>query len=81
MSRETLFLVQAWAAGKGRGMKADQPLQFKNAEAAVRSAQRLEPIRLGVVAYKTEVDEEVGHYGDPEILFSAGRLPPPFGDG
>lgn len=80
MARETLYLVQGWAAGKGKGLKPDQPQQFKTADAAVRAAERLAPLRIGVVAYTTEVDEEVGYYGDPVIQFRAGRLPPPFGE-
>ena len=46
---------------------------------ALRKAQRLSGIRLGVVAYSVSADTEMGDYDEnPTILFKSGQLPPPF---
>jgi hypothetical protein len=81
MSRETVHLVQAYVAGRGAGLKAEQTVGCKSAEEARRKAERLSPNRLGVVAYSVSADTEMGDYDEtPVILFKAGRLPPPFDD-
>ena len=79
MATETVHIVQAWTAGKGRGLKADQPVGCANAEEARRKAERLAPNRLGVVAYSVTADVELGDYDEnPTVLFKAGQLPPPW---
>ena len=79
MSRETVYIVQAYVAGRGKALKAEQQLGCKSAEEARRKAERLAPLRLGVVAFAASADIEMGDYDDnPTILFKAGRLPPPF---
>jgi hypothetical protein len=81
MSRETVHLVQAYVAGRGAALKAEQTVGCKSAEEARRKAERLSPNRLGVVAYSVSADTEMGDYDEtPVILFKAGRLPPPFDD-
>lgn len=81
MARETLHLVQAYASGRGKALKAEQAQQFKTPEAARRAAERLAPVRLGVVAYSITVDADLGEYDDtPTVLFKAGQLPPPFNE-
>ena len=46
---------------------------------ALRKAQRLAPLRLGVIAYSISADVEMGDYDDnPVVLFKAGQLPPPW---
>jgi hypothetical protein len=79
MPRETVHLVQAYVAGKGRGPRAEAPIGCKDAEEARRKAERLMPNRVGVIAYSISADTELGDYDDnPVVLFRAGTLPPPW---
>jgi hypothetical protein len=79
MARETVHLVQAFVAGRGSALKPEPAVACKTAEDARRKAERLSPNRLGVVAFTTSGDAELGDYDDaPTILFKSGRLPPPF---
>jgi hypothetical protein len=79
MAKETIHVVQAYVAGRGKALKSEPPMACKSADEALRRATRLSTLRLGVVAFSTTVDAEMGDYDDqPTILFRAGRLPPPF---
>lgn len=79
MAVETVHIVQTYVQGKGRALKAEQPMGCKTAEEARRKAERLAPLRLGVVAYSASADTEMGDYDEnPTILFKAGQLPPPW---
>jgi hypothetical protein len=79
MARETNYLVQAFRAGKGRGLAADTPIRCKSPEAARRKAEYLAPGKIGVVAFSISGDAELAEYDEePTILFRTGRLPPPF---
>ncbi len=81
MTRETVHIVQAYVAGRGKGLKAEQQVGCKTAEDARRKAERLAPLRLGVVAFSASADTEMGDYDEnPVILFKAGQLPHPFTD-
>lgn len=80
MATETVFIVQSYVSGRGKGLKAEQQVGCKDAQEARRKAERLAPLRLGVVAYEVSADTEMGDYGDPTILFKAGELPPPWSD-
>ncbi len=81
MARETAFLVQSFCADRGKNLKAERAVPCKSAEAARRMAERLSTTKLGVVAYSTSGDAELGDYDDqPVILFKAGRLPATFED-
>ncbi len=81
MARLTTYLVQAFIAGKGTSLKADKPLACKSAEEAQRKAERMAPVKLGVVAYAMTGDADLGDYDDtPVYLFKAGRLPEQFED-
>jgi len=81
MARETAFIVQSFGAGRGQALKADRPVPCKSAEAARRMAERLAETKLGVVAFSTSGDAELGEYDDqPTILFKAGRMPASFDD-
>ena len=81
MARETVFMVQAYIAGRGNGLKADHPIPCKSADAARRMAERLAQTKLGVIALSTSGDQELGDYDDePTLLFKAGRLPAQFED-
>ena len=78
MAHETHFLVQSFKAGKGGRLIAEPPLVFKTSERARNSATSLAATKLGVVAYATSGDAELGDYDEPDILFKAGKLPAPF---
>jgi hypothetical protein len=81
MSRETAYIVQAYNAGKGSRLKADPPIPCKSAQIAQRTAERLALTKLGVVAFSSSGDQELGEYDDePVVIFKAGRLPEQFGD-
>lgn len=79
MARVTNYVVQAFVAGRGSALKADKPVSCKTADAALRMAERIAPTKLGVVAFSTTGDAELGDYDDePVYLFKAGRLPATF---
>jgi hypothetical protein len=79
MARVTTYLVQAFVAGRGAALKADKPILCKSADEARRKAERMAPTKLGVVAYSTSGDAELGDYDDePVCFFKAGRLPAQF---
>ncbi len=81
MPRETVHLVQAYTAGRGQSLKADQVVGCKDAAEAARKAERLAPSRVGIIAYSVSADVEMGDYDEtPVVLFKAGRLPPPWDD-
>lgn len=81
MAKETVYIVQAYRAGRGKSLKPEQQMGCKNAEEARRKAERLGPLREGVVAFAATADVEMGDYDEnPVILFKAGRLPHPFAD-
>ena len=82
MPRETVYIVQAYVAGRGKALKAEQQVGCKTAEEARRKAERLGPLRLGVVAFSATADTELGDYDEnPVILFKSGQLPHPFSEG
>ncbi|MET4682610.1 hypothetical protein [Brevundimonas faecalis] len=79
MAVETVHIVQTYVQGRGKSLKAEQPAGCKTAEEARRKAERLAPLRLGVIAYSVSADTEMGDYDEsPTILFKAGELPPPW---
>lgn len=79
MAHETLYLVQAFQAGKNARLIAEAPIRCKSSDGARRAAERLAPDRAGVVAFATSGDAESGDYDEnPQIIFKAGRLPAPF---
>ena len=79
MARQTVHIVQSYVAGKGGRLKADIPVPCKSAEAALRTAERLAQTKVGVVAFSSSGDQELGEYDDdPVIIFKAGQLPPQF---
>jgi hypothetical protein len=79
MGRETVFLVQAFKAGRGTRLLADPPIRCRSSEAACMRAEGLALRKAGVVAFSTSGDPESGDFDEePTIIFRAGRLPPPF---
>lgn len=81
MARETVHIVQSYVAGKGNRLKAEPPVACKSADAAQRMAERMALVKIGVMAFSSSADAELGEYDDePVIIFKAGRLPPQFDD-
>jgi hypothetical protein len=79
MATETVYIVQAYVQGRGKGLKAEPQVGCKTPEEARRKAERLAPLRLGVVAFSVSADTEMGDYDEnPTILFKAGQLPEMF---
>jgi hypothetical protein len=79
MARETSYFVQAFNAGRGESLKADAPIACKTQAGALRTAERLALSQLGVVAFSSTGDPEMGDYDDePTVLFRQGRIPSAF---
>ncbi|MDR3468027.1 MAG: hypothetical protein P4M07_19005 [Xanthobacteraceae bacterium] len=79
MARETIYLVQAFNAGKGGQLKADTPIPCRSVEGARRTAERLALSKAGVVAFSSTGDAEMGDYDDePTVFFRTGQLPAAF---
>ena len=73
MVRETSYFVQAFNAGKGGNLKADAPIACKSATGALRTAERLALSKLGVVAFLSTGDSEMGNYDDePAVILRYG---------
>ena len=81
MAKETVYIVQSYVRGRGRSLRAEQQVGCKSPEDAYRKAERLAPLRVGVVAFCSTADTELGDYDEnPVILFRSGELPHPFAD-
>ena len=79
MTRETSYFVQSFNVGKGGNLKADAPIACKTATGAVRTAERLALSKLGVVAFSSTGDPEMGDYDDaPAVIFRQGQISPDF---
>ena len=69
------YLVQAFTQ-KGNKLVADVVKPCKTEASALSTAERLAPMRVGVVAFSQEVDIETDTYDEPKVLLKIGRLPP-----
>jgi len=79
MVRETVYFVQSINSGKGGNLEADAPIACKSATGAVRTAERLALSNLGVVAFSSAGDPEMGDYDDePTVIFRNGQFPEAF---
>jgi hypothetical protein len=79
MARETSYFVQSFNAGKGENLKPNSPIACKTASGALRTAERLALSKLGVVAFSSTGDPEMGDYDDePTVFFRRGQLPAAF---
>jgi hypothetical protein len=79
MASETVYIVQSYIRGRGKALVAEQQVGCKTAEEARRKAERLGPLRVGVVAFAATADVDLGDYDEaPTILFRSGELPHPF---
>lgn len=71
----TAYLVQAFTQ-KGAKLVADAVKPCKTEQSAIATAERLAPIRAGVVAFSQEVDIETDTYDEPRVILKIGKLPP-----
>ncbi|OYX79551.1 MAG: hypothetical protein B7Y77_01715 [Bradyrhizobium sp. 35-63-5] len=79
MARETVYIVQAFNAGKGKNLKPDAPIVCKSSVGALRTAERLALTKLGVVAFSSTSDPEMCDYDEePNVFFRKGELPAAF---
>ena len=79
MARETSYFVQAFNAGRGGSLKPDTPIACKTAKGALQTAERLSLSKLGVIAFSSTGDPEMGDYDDePMVIFRKGELPSAF---
>jgi hypothetical protein len=79
MARETSYFVQAFNAGRGGMLKADAPIACKTETGALRTAERLTSSKVGVVAFSSSGDPEMGDYDEqPTVIFRHGELPSAF---
>ena len=79
MARETVYVVQAFIAGRGNNLKGDTPIPCKSEAGARKTAERLALTKLGVVAFSSSGDAESGDYDDePTVFFREGRVPEAF---
>ncbi|MGJ4926412.1 DUF1488 domain-containing protein [Bradyrhizobium sp. HKCCYLS2038] len=67
MARETIYVVQAFSAGRGGRAKADTPIACKTEASAIRTAERLASSKAGVVAFSSSADPEMGDYDDEPL--------------
>ena len=76
LAQETVYIVQAFRAGRGARLLADPSVACKSELAARRTAERLALSRVGVIAWSRTGDAELGDFDeDPVVLFRAGRIP------
>ncbi|MEJ0022070.1 MAG: hypothetical protein WDN76_00465 [Alphaproteobacteria bacterium] len=59
MTRETIYLVQSFADGRG-GLKADPAIRCKSEDGARRRAQLLGETKAGAVAFSSSGDADLG---------------------
>jgi hypothetical protein len=69
------YLVQGFKLS-GSKLIADPVRPCKTEALAISTAERLGPIRAGVVAFSQMVDIETDTYDTPVVLLEIGRLPP-----
>ena len=80
MPRETIYVVQAYI-NKGKGLSPERAVACRSPEQARKMAEKLAPSKIGVVAFATSGDADLGEYDDePTVFFKAGSLPPQFDD-
>ena len=76
MTRETAFIVQTFAAGRGMALKADRQVSCESADAARRMTDRLVATKLDVVAFSTSGDAELDEFDDQPVILLRGAAYP-----
>lgn len=71
----TAYLVQGFTQRSGK-LVPDTVKPCKTEASAIANAERLGPVRAGVVAFSQEVDIETDTYDTPIVLLQIGEIPP-----
>ena len=74
-ARLTYYVVQGFKAAPKNGLSADDPVQARDREHAMRIFERLKLQRAGVVAFCRSGVPDLGEWDDATILARHGRLP------
>ncbi|GLK84455.1 hypothetical protein [Ancylobacter defluvii] len=75
MAKKTFYVVQPFEAGKRGAIKAGIPMEVRNAADAERIARRISLVKLGAIAFSTEVEPESGDADPPVLIASFGQVP------
>lgn len=75
MAQETIYIVQAFKAGKRGALAAEPPIRARDEHHAKLRAEKLAETRLGVIAYAIEGDPTTEDFDPPRVLFRAGSTP------
>ena len=79
MAASERILYQPYTLGKRGNLTPGKPVPCRNAEEAVRRAEKALAAGLVAGAHVVRVlaDEEAGDYGEPEYLAAFGTVPEP----
>lgn len=76
MPRTTTYTVQTLSlVGPRKKLQADQPMQFKDRDQALRRAERAMDSKAGVFVTEVTGDAEFDDFDEPIVIYKAGRLP------
>jgi hypothetical protein len=79
MARVTVYLVQAFVAGRGGSLGPEAAIPCNSEEGARGTDERLASSKIGVVALSSSGDAETGDYDDePLVILRIGRPTPAF---
>lgn len=77
MGAKQQIVFQPYVPGARGAVKPGTPVPCRSAEEGQRRAEKAMAAgsAIGAHVVKMMVDEEAGDYGDPEYLFTTGRVP------
>ncbi|MCB4771448.1 hypothetical protein LGR54_22820 [Ancylobacter sp. Lp-2] len=75
MPKKTFYVVQPFEAGKRGAIKAGIPMEVRSAADAERVARRMSMVKLGAIAFSTDVEPESGDADPPVLIATFGQVP------
>lgn len=75
VAKLTYYVVQTYRSAGRNGISADEPVQARNRDHAMRLFERYLPARAGVVAFYRTGSPANGEWDDATIIARHGRLP------
>ena len=75
MTKKTFYVVQPFEAGKRGRVLAGIPMEVRSAADAERVARRMSLVKLGAIAFSTDVEPESGDADPPVLIASFGAVP------
>ena len=75
MTKKTFYVVQPFEAGRRGAIKAGIPMEVRSAADAERVARRISLVKLGAIAFSTDVEPESGDADPPVLIASFGQVP------